>query len=337
MKNDMKRLPVPRHYVGNTAPIPLTRNGNYPMKRICLILLFCATAFGESNYEKGRLISITDVSTVTQTVMCCGPGSSAYRTKQTRYRFVIQSADTVYVGLYTVNIFKFKPYDPLLEFINKSDVEVRIEGSGIHLKRPNGKDVNMLLEKRLDRTGKGEEQVSDARKEATRHEHIGRDLVNAGDPEGAENQFRAALRLGSDDAETHYGLGWALYSQKKYTEAMPEFQSALRLNPKHANAHGMVGALLTKSGDLDGAIEELSTSVRLEGRLPSTHYEYGRALEANGKLPEALEEYRRAEKLYKEIRYTGRFDREYEDARSGVQRVEKKLAAATASALSKHE
>jgi len=307
------------------------------MKRICLILLFCTTVFGESTYEKGRLISITDVSKVTQTVSYHGKAPSAYRTKQTRYRFVIQSADTVYVGLYTVNIFKFKPYDPVPDFINKSDVEVRIEGSGIHLKRPNGKDVDMLLEKRLDRTGKDEEHVSDARKEAARHHYIGIDLLEAGDPEGAENQFKAALRLGADDAETHYLFGRALYIQKKYTEAMPEFQSAVRLDPKHANAHGMVGVLLARSGDLDGAIEELSTSVSLDDRLPSTNYEYGAALEAKDKLPEALVEYRRAEKLYKEIRYTGQFDREYEAARSAVQRVEKKLAAAPASVPSEHE
>jgi tetratricopeptide (TPR) repeat protein len=301
------------------------------MKRICFILLFCATAFGESNYEKGRLISITDVSTVTQTVAY----RSAYIVKEFRYRLCVQVGDTVYVGLYTANIFK--PYYPVLDFRNNSDVEVRIDGGRMHIMRPNGKEFKPLIEKRLDRTGKDEEHVSDARKEATRHDHIGRDLVNAGDPEGAENQFRAALRLGMDDAETHYGLGLALNSQKKYTEAMPEFQSAVRLNPKHASAHGIVGALLIKSGDLDGAIEELSTSVRLEGRLPSAHYEYGTALEAKGRLPEALEEYRRAEKLYKGIRYTGRFDTEYEDARSAVQRVEKKLAAAVANAPSEHE
>jgi tetratricopeptide (TPR) repeat protein len=307
------------------------------MKRICLILLFCATAFGESNYEKARLISITDVSTETRTVSYYGGIPSAYSVKQLRYRLIVQVADTVYVGLYTSNIFKFKPYNPLLEFKDNSDVDVRIEGSGIRVRRPNGKDLNPLIEKRLDRTGKDEEHISDARKEASRHDHIGIDLLDAGDPEGAENQFRAALRLGADDADTHYLLGRALYRQKKYTEAMPEFQSALRLNPKHANAHEMMGVLLTDRGDLDGAIEELSTSVRLEGRLPSTHYEYGTALEVKGKLPEALEEYRRAEKLYSGIRYTGKFEREYEAARRAVQRVEKKLAAAPATAPSENK
>jgi tetratricopeptide (TPR) repeat protein len=295
------------------------------MKRICLILLFCTTAFGESNYEKGRLISITDVSQVTQTVAYYGGAPSAYRVKEFRYRLSVQVGDTIYIGLYTANIFK--PYYPILEFRNNSNVEVRIEGGRMHIMRPNGKEFKPFIEKRLDRTGKDEEHGSDAHKEASRHSHTGIDLLDVGDPEGAENQFRAALRLRADDAETHYLLGRALYLQKRYTEAMPEFQSALRLNPKHANAHGMVGVLLTRSGDLDGAIEELSTSVDLEERLPSTHYEYGTALEAKGRLREALGEYRRAEKLYKGILYTRRFDTEYEDARSAVQRVEKKLAA----------
>ncbi len=305
------------------------------MKCISLILLFCATAFGESNYEKGRLISITDVSQVTQTVSYYGGTPSAYTVKQFRYRLSVQVGDMVYVGLYTSNIFK--PYYPVLDFRNNSDVEVRIEGSRMHIMRPNGKDFGPLIEKRLDRTGKDEEHVSDARKEASRHDHIGIDLLDVGDLEGAENQFRAALRLGADDADTHYLLGRALYRQKKNTEATPEFQSALRLNPKHANAHAMMGVLLTDRGDLDGAIEELSTSVLLEGRLPSTHYEYGTALEGKGKLPEALEEYRRAEKLYSGIRYTGKFDGEYEAARRAVQRVEKKLAAAPATASSENK
>ena len=307
------------------------------MKRICLILLFCATAFGESNYEKGRLISITDISTVTQTVSYYGKTPSAYSVKHFQYRLSVQVADTVYVGVYTANIFKL--YNPLLEFKDNSDVDVRIEGSRIHIKRQNGKEFNPLIYKRLDRTGKDEEHAKDSRKEASRHEHIGRDLQDAGDPEGAETQYRAALRLGADDAETHDRLGWVLYKQKKYTEAMPEFQRVLRLNPNPylADAHGMIGALLTNDGDLDRAIEELSTSVSLEDRVPSTHYEYGRALEAKGKLPEALEQYRRAEKLYSKIRYTGEFDREDEAARSAVQRVEKKLAAAPASAPSEHE
>jgi tetratricopeptide (TPR) repeat protein len=295
------------------------------MKRICFILLFCATAFGESNYEKGRLISITDVSTATQTFICCGPGTTAYTVKQLRYRLSVQVADTVYVSLYTSNIFK--PYNPLFEFKDNSDVDVRIEGGRIHVKRPNGKDFNPLIEKRLDRTGKDEEHGADSRKEASRHYHTGRDLQEAGDPEGAENQFRAALRLRTDDVETHYSLGLALYNENKYTEAMPEFQSALRLAPQHARAHCMIGALLSKNGDLDRAIEELSMAVRLEDRLTMAHYEYGKALEAKGKLSEALEEYRRTVKLY------GNF----KDARSAVQRVEKNLATAPASAPSENK
>lgn len=295
------------------------------MKRICLILLFCATAFGESNYEKGRLISITDVSTETRTVSYYGGAPSAYSIKDLRYRLIVQVADTVYVSLYTSNIFK--PYNPLLEFKDSSDVDVRVEGSRIHIKRPNGKDLNPLIQKRLDRTGRDEEHGADAHKEASRHFHTGRDLQDAGDPEGAENQFRAALRLRADDVETHYFLGLALYNENKYTEAMPEFQSALRLAPQHARAHCMIGALLSRSGDLDRAIEELSAAVRLEDRLITAHYEYGKALEAKGKLPEALEEYLRTVKLYGN----------HQDARSAVQRVERKLAAAPASAPSENK
>src|SRR4029077_8911340 len=85
-------------YKEANRPEPYHQQGtrNYWMKRICLILLFCATAFGESNYEKGRLISITDVSKVTQTVSYYGGTPSAYRVKEFRYRLSVQVGDTVY-------------------------------------------------------------------------------------------------------------------------------------------------------------------------------------------------------------------------------------------------
>jgi hypothetical protein len=139
----MKRLLVPRHYISpvlrhytkkRIGPNHTTNTErNHWMKRICLILLFCATAFGESNYEKGRLISITDVSKVTQTVSYYGGTPSAYRVKEFRYRLSVQVGDTVYIGLYMSNIFK--PYYPVLDFRNNSDVEVRIEGGRMHIMR----------------------------------------------------------------------------------------------------------------------------------------------------------------------------------------------------------
>ena len=126
------------------------------MKRICLLLLLCISTFGASTYEKGKLISLDDASIERPIVSVTGSGaytnSRTTTVRELRYRMNIQVADTVYVGLYTVD--RYKPYYPSLEFNLNSDVDVRIEGRRIYLKRPNGQDVKLVIEKRLDRKGK---------------------------------------------------------------------------------------------------------------------------------------------------------------------------------------
>jgi len=56
-------------------------------------------------------------------------------------------------------------------------------------------------------------------------------LVQAGRPEEAVAEYKAALRLRADDARAHYNLGYALLSARRLPEARQEFEAALGLDP----------------------------------------------------------------------------------------------------------
>ena len=56
------------------------------------------------------------------------------------------------------------------------------------------------------------------------------------DASGAIEQFRAAVAADPRMPDVHFGLGYLLWSKRRYAEAAPEFQAELDNNPNHAQA-----------------------------------------------------------------------------------------------------
>lgn len=74
----------------------------------------------------------------------------------------------------------------------------------------------------------------------------GTDRLVAGDTEGAESAFRAALQLERDFAEAHANLGLLLDQQERWTEGEEHYRNALRLSPRQTQTYLNFGAMLMK-------------------------------------------------------------------------------------------
>jgi len=148
---------------------------------------------------------------------------------------------------------------------------------------------------------------------------------------GAIEQFRAAVKANPQEPDVHFGLGYLLWTQRQYVEAIPEFQaelannpthvqsmiyladahmqlnhpeaaqplleSALRLDPKRELAHLDLGILLSEAGHPDDALREMKEAVRLAPEDVNAHWRLGRLYRGMGKRDEATAEMEKASSL----------------------------------------
>ena len=56
-----------------------------------------------------------------------------------------------------------------------------------------------------------------------------------GDASGAIEMFRKAAKAKPSEPDVHFGLGYLLFTQKQYPEAIAEFQAELANDPNHAH------------------------------------------------------------------------------------------------------
>ena len=153
------------------------------------------------------------------------------------------------------------------------------------------------------------------------------------DTPGAIPQFRAAVKVDPKAQGVHFGLGYLLWIQKQYAEAMSEFQAELENNPNHVNAmlylgdtqmelkhpeiaqpllenvlridatqalaHLDLGIVYADTGRNDDALKELKEAERLNPEGVSVHWRLGRLYRTMGKKDEAKAEFERASSINK--------------------------------------
>ena len=122
-------------------------------------------------------------------------------------------------------------------------------------------------------------------------------LFDKRDLDGATAEYRQAIRLGPEDAGAHVNLGLALYVKDDLDGAIAEYREAVRLNPKDPNSHFLLGNALAKKPDLEACITELRDAVRLRPDFAEAHDNLGSALEQKKDLHSALEQYEIAHSL----------------------------------------
>ena len=92
-------------------------------------------------------------------------------------------------------------------------------------------------------------------------------LTRKGDPEGAIERYRHALRLLREDEVLTLSLGYLLVKQNHYMEAMDLLLPAADHHPKSADFHLLLGSAFYGMENLDQAIDEWKKALALHENL----------------------------------------------------------------------
>jgi tetratricopeptide (TPR) repeat protein len=114
-----------------------------------------------------------------------------------------------------------------------------------------------------------------------------------GEPDRAEEHYRAAIALGSSLAEAHYNYGVLVAAGGRYDEAAAAFGRTLDVNPFHAQAHNNLAARLARQGKLDEAAAHYRQAVDNDPQHRGARFSLGRVLVALGRPLEAIEQFRK--------------------------------------------
>jgi len=117
------------------------------------------------------------------------------------------------------------------------------------------------------------------------------------DSTGAIEQFRAAVKADPKMPDVHFGLGYLLWTKRRYTEAVPEFESELVNNPVHAEAMVYLADAHIQLNQPELALPLLEKAVQLETGRELTHLDLGVLYAEAGRKDDALREMKEAERL----------------------------------------
>jgi len=114
---------------------------------------------------------------------------------------------------------------------------------------------------------------------------------------GAIEQFRAAVKANPQEPDVHFGLGYLLWTQKQYPDAVTEFQAELANNQSHFQAMIYLGDAQMRLNHPEVAIPLFEKALQIDPRLELAHLDMGILDEDAGRYDEALRELKAAERL----------------------------------------
>ena len=120
---------------------------------------------------------------------------------------------------------------------------------------------------------------------------------DAGDYDGAMEDYTQALRLKPDDALAFYNRGVTKAKLGDYRGAMEDYTQVLRLKPDDALAFHHRGVAKAGLGDYDGAMEDYTQALRLKPDDVLAFYNRGVAKAKLGDYRGAMEDYTEALRL----------------------------------------
>jgi tetratricopeptide (TPR) repeat protein len=152
---------------------------------------------------------------------------------------------------------------------------------------------------------------------------------------GAIQQFRAAEQANPKEPDVHFGLGYLLWTQRQYAEAVGEFQAELGNNPTHVQAliylgdtemqlshpeaarplfekalsldsgremaYLDLGILDADAGRKEDALREMKEAARLAPEDVNVHWRLGRLYQSMGRKDEAKAELEQAQKITRAV------------------------------------
>jgi tetratricopeptide (TPR) repeat protein len=177
----------------------------------------------------------------------------------------------------------FEPTDDYLQ-------EVRLAGGEDEL-------ISALKSAKVSKPVTVDPVVQARQAEIRRHVARGAELEQNGQYAQAEQEYRAALLLDSQNADIYASLAYILGQQNKSDDAAAAAREALRLNPSDDMAHVNLGVALGDKGDWDAEISEEVEALRLNPNNDMAHVNLGFALAKKGDWDRVIAEEREALRL----------------------------------------
>jgi TolB-like protein len=131
---------------------------------------------------------------------------------------------------------------------------------------------------------------------------------------GAETEFRQAIRLEPNHAFGHFMYSDFLVSMRRSAEAMAEMRRALELDPLNFLFHCFLGWHQVYLGEYDAAIAQLGRTLRSEPNFTAAHLGLWGAFYRTRRLDEALAEARRFFELLGDAELAETLGRGYAEA-----------------------
>lgn len=117
------------------------------------------------------------------------------------------------------------------------------------------------------------------------------------DHRAAINQFRAAVQANPKEPDVHFGLGYLLWTQRQYEEAVSEFQAELANNPNHVQAMIYMADAQMQLSHLDAAQALFEKALRIDAKSELAHLDLGIVYAGEGRQDDAVREMKEAERL----------------------------------------
>jgi tetratricopeptide (TPR) repeat protein len=110
----------------------------------------------------------------------------------------------------------------------------------------------------------------------------------------AVQPWRGSLPLYETDyVDAHHNLGFALATERRYSEAIAHYGEALRVRPDYAITHKRLGEALREQGHNERAAHHLRRAIEFGLGSQQIHYDLANLLRENGDLPGATEHYQK--------------------------------------------
>jgi len=107
-------------------------------------------------------------------------------------------------------------------------------------------------------------------------------------------EYREAIRLGKEDADSYFGLAYCLDEQNDFAGAIDAYTSSLGYRPSSAVAYGNRGYAAFKHGDYEQAMADYTRSLQLDPRSVWVYYRRGESYHSKCGYELAIADYTQA-------------------------------------------
>ena len=123
--------------------------------------------------------------------------------------------------------------------------------------------------------------------------NLGEIYLHKGEVEKSVAQFRDALKIRPDDADTRFNIGIALGLEGKDEESIAHYRKALEIRPGDTDVRYNLANALVNHGKLDEAIAHYREILKIKPGYADARLNLGAALAKNGQMEEAIAQYQK--------------------------------------------